>query len=174
MIEHFKIYVGTYGKYNSGSIEGAWIDLSGLSKNEFYAKCKDLHKDEHDPEYMFQDWDSIPDKLIGESWISDLVFDIIDLDLEDDRLEALLDFIESDMYYSKFIDNDIDDIMEAFEESYYGVYDSIEDYTDQLFDDLYLHDVPKHIIHYIDYKAFYHDNKDNYHLSRNGHLFNLR
>ena len=37
-----KIYVGTYHKYNCGSIEGAWIDVTDLDKEEFYLKCKEL------------------------------------------------------------------------------------------------------------------------------------
>ncbi len=52
-----KIYVGTYHKYNNGSIAGAWIDLENLSEEEFYSKCKELHKDETDPEFMYQDFE---------------------------------------------------------------------------------------------------------------------
>lgn len=51
-----RIYVGTYAKYNDGSIEGKWFDLSDFSdKDEFYEACKELHADEEDPEYMFYD-----------------------------------------------------------------------------------------------------------------------
>lgn len=33
-----RIYVGTYAKYNDGSIEGAWLDLEDFrNKNEFEA-----------------------------------------------------------------------------------------------------------------------------------------
>ena len=42
-----RIYVGTYAKYNDGSIEGKWFDLSDFSdKDEFYEACKELHADE--------------------------------------------------------------------------------------------------------------------------------
>lgn len=30
-----KVYVGTYGKYNNGSLSGAWLDLSDYSKPPF-------------------------------------------------------------------------------------------------------------------------------------------
>ena len=54
------VYVGTYGKYNNGSLSGAWLDLSDYSdKKEFYEACRKLHKDEEDAEYMFQDWELI-------------------------------------------------------------------------------------------------------------------
>ena len=42
-----KIYVGTYAKYNDGSIFGKWLTLSDYAdKEEFYEACKELHKDE--------------------------------------------------------------------------------------------------------------------------------
>ena len=55
------VYVGTYAKYNNGSLFGAWLDLSDYSdKEEFYEACRELHKDEEDAEYMFQDWENVP------------------------------------------------------------------------------------------------------------------
>jgi len=54
-----RVYVGTYGKYNNGSLFGAWLDLSDYSdKEDFYEACRELHKDEEDAEYMFQDWEN--------------------------------------------------------------------------------------------------------------------
>ena len=48
-----RVYVGTYGKYNNGSLFGAWLDLSDYTdKEEFYEACRELHKDEEDAEYM--------------------------------------------------------------------------------------------------------------------------
>ena len=42
-----RVYVGTYGKYNNGSLFGAWLDLSDYAdKEEFYEACRELHKDE--------------------------------------------------------------------------------------------------------------------------------
>ena len=53
-----RIYVGTYAKYNEGSIFGKWMDLSDYSgSEEFYDACRELHSDEEDPEMMFQDWE---------------------------------------------------------------------------------------------------------------------
>ena len=54
------VYVGTYGKYNNGSLFGAWLDLSDYAdKEEFYEACRELHKDEEDAEFMFQDWENV-------------------------------------------------------------------------------------------------------------------
>jgi antirestriction protein len=62
-----KIYVGTYAKYNNGSIAGAWLDLSDYNDAEqFIEVCKELHKDEIDPELMFQDFDGIHKSYCNE------------------------------------------------------------------------------------------------------------
>src|SRR5690349_16831915 len=53
-----RVYVGTYAKYNNGSIAGAWLDLEDYAdKDSFLAACAELHKDEDDPEFMFQDFE---------------------------------------------------------------------------------------------------------------------
>lgn len=71
-IQDAQIYVGTYAKYNGGSIFGEWLILSDYyDKEEFYEACRQLHADENDPEFMFQDHENIPEGLIGESWLSD-------------------------------------------------------------------------------------------------------
>ena len=45
-----RVYVGTYNKYNSGSLFGKWLDLSDYSgKDEFLEACRELHEDEQDP-----------------------------------------------------------------------------------------------------------------------------
>lgn len=59
--ENPAIYVGTYGKYNSGSIFGAWLDLTTFKDEaEFFEVCRALHSDERDPEFMYQDFLNIP------------------------------------------------------------------------------------------------------------------
>lgn len=56
-----KLYVGTYAKYNSGSLSGAWLDLDKYANaDEFEAACRRLHRDESDPELMFQDVETDP------------------------------------------------------------------------------------------------------------------
>ena len=85
------VYVGTYAKYNNGSLSGAWLDLSEYSdKEEFYEACRELHGDEEDAEFMFQDWENVPEGLIGESWISENFFALRDAveSLNDTEQEA--------------------------------------------------------------------------------------
>lgn len=67
-----KVYVGTYKKYNNGSIDGAWIDLTECKTYaDFIKKCKEVHKDEKDPELMLQDYECFPDGLGCMEWLSE-------------------------------------------------------------------------------------------------------
>lgn len=66
-----KVYVGTYKKYNEGSIFGKWIEIDNLSYDEFVKECKNLHKDESDPEFMIQDYEEFPDGLSCVEWLSE-------------------------------------------------------------------------------------------------------
>lgn len=61
------IYVGTYAKYNAGSLFGKWFNLSDFAdKDEFMEACKELHKDEEDPEFMFQDRETYPKNSLAK------------------------------------------------------------------------------------------------------------
>ena len=163
-----KIYVGTYQKYNEGSIEGKWLNLSDYSdKDEFYEACVILHKDEHDPEFMFQDYENIPNGLVDESWISSTVWDLIDVldDMGDNEKEAFLE-------YSENISNlDVASVFDEFEEKYRGCYNSMKEFAENEFDELYLHEIPENLQHYIDYDKYANDCKHDYYITDNGHVF---
>ncbi|WP_454047296.1 antirestriction protein ArdA [Chryseobacterium sp. Marseille-Q8038] len=80
-LDSCSIYVGTYSKYNNGSLYGKWLNLSDYSDyDELLETMNDLHKDEHDPEFMFQDYEhcELFEKLglIGESYLSNEIFEI--------------------------------------------------------------------------------------------------
>ena len=62
------VYVGTWGKYNGGSLHGEWIDLSNFDTPEdFKNYChKKLHADEPDAELMFQD-------VEGPAWVRSVI-----------------------------------------------------------------------------------------------------
>lgn len=72
------VYCGTYHKYNNGSIAGAWMNLADYTtKKKFLAACRELHKDESDPELMFQDWEHIPTSMVSEGSVSDEIWHVI-------------------------------------------------------------------------------------------------
>ena len=84
-----RIYVGTYEKYNCGSIKGKWLDLHDYSdKEDFLEACKKLHSDEADPELMFQDFEGFPECYYSESSVPDELFDWLDLNTDDRELLA--------------------------------------------------------------------------------------
>ena len=88
------VYVGTYHKYACGDLFGAWIDLSCFTDaDDLLAACRELHKDEREPELMFQDFQGFPDCLYSEC-------------MGAERLQEVLDFIN--------IDDDERDILEAY------------------------------------------------------------
>lgn len=62
------VYCGTYHKYNSGSIAGAWVRITDYANGEEVLKaCAKIHSDEADPEFMFQDFENFPDWFYGET-----------------------------------------------------------------------------------------------------------
>lgn len=114
-----KIYVSTYKKYNEGSLYGNWFDLEDYDDlYEFYMACRDFHNDEEDPEFMFQDYEEIPDNLIGESWIDQEIYQLLNFNGD---LEALLSFISLGNY------NSLSDYIEAFNYSYVTKLESCND-----------------------------------------------
>jgi antirestriction protein len=136
-----QIYVGTYAKYNAGSIKGAWLDLELLDSPEaFFDACRELHADEHDPELMFQDWQCVPTGMVSESHISNELWTWLQLDDDERELIAV---------YQEHIDQSgtIDQAREAFA----GRYTSAEDYAQELFEEC--HDIPDYLANYIDWQS---------------------
>lgn len=151
-----KIYVGTYGKYNAGSIFGKWLDLSDYSdKDEFNEACRELHKDEEDAEYMYQDWENIPESLIGESWLSEKFFELRDAveDMDDTRQEAF--FVWCNHKGHDFEKADAADLVSSFEDEYQGEYDDEEDFAYQIVEECY--ELPEFAKSYFDYAKFARD-----------------
>lgn len=95
------VYCGTYRKYNNGSIAGKWLKLSKYeSKNDFLQTCSQLHKDESDPEFMFQDYENVPESMIDESFISDEIWKVLAILKKYDakRQEAFAEWCEANGY----------------------------------------------------------------------------
>lgn len=95
ILAEVKIYVGTYKKYNDGSIYGKWLSLGNFENiNDFYNECKKIHFDEDDPELMFQDYEA-PDifkSFISESYLNSNIFQIAEA-LENKDLDMIEAFI---------------------------------------------------------------------------------
>lgn len=86
-----RVYVGTYAKYNNGSIKGGWLNLPDYATHaEFLAACHKLHRDERDPEFMIQDMEHMPDGFSRcESWIYEEDFNDIIQAYREENVEEL-------------------------------------------------------------------------------------
>jgi antirestriction protein len=143
-----RIYVGTYGKYNDGSIKGAWLDLEDYSdKEDFLAACHELHKDESDPELMFQDFEGIPEGMVSESHIDAEVWEVLAMPEEDRELLTL---------YRENCDRDA--TLEDAKDRYCGTYASEADWAEEFLEESgALKEVPKSLRYCIDFEKYARD-----------------
>ena len=145
------IYCGTYKKYNEGSLFGAWLDLRTFdSYDEFIDVCTQLHADEEDPEFMFQDYQCFPEEWYSESCMDEDTFDkiIAFVQMSDDVRRA----------FRAYISTTGNDSISDFEENYEGEYDSEEDFAQYIVGELYdLERMMGSLSYYFDYKAFARD-----------------
>ena len=118
-----RVYVGTYGKYNRGSLGGSWVDIERFAgdRNEFLAYCAEIHKDEHEPEFMFQDFEGFPREFYGESNLPERLFEWLELD-EDER-EILAAYIDAT--------NDTRADIRDARDHYVGTYESGADFAEE-------------------------------------------
>ncbi|REC79450.1 antirestriction protein ArdA [Chryseobacterium elymi] len=169
-ITEANVYVGTYAKYNNGSIFGKWLKLSDYAdRGEFYEACAELHSDEEDPEYMFQDYENIPKGLIGESWISENIFEVLEAlnNLDENTLEAFLIWCDND--HKDLSRSDASELLEDFENDYVGQYDSDEDFARELIDQR--EDLSDFAKQYFDYASYANDLFCGSYWSEDGHVF---
>ena len=159
------VYVGTYGKYNEGSLCGLWIDLSSFSDyDEFINFCKAIHADEYDPELMAQDYEGFPRQWYNEGFMSEEDFDNIReyTELCDKHgNDAVDDYME------------FEDSLDNFEEAYCGEWDSEEDFARHIIEECYnLDKMMGSLANYFDYEAFGRELfMWDYNMGANGHVF---
>lgn len=153
-MKNISIYVGTYGKYNSGSLAGAWLNVNDYeSEADFYAACRELHSDEAEPEFMFQDFENMPDNMAGECWINSELWEMA-ADL------AALSDTEAEAYeaFCSLCSSGDDLSVDRFRDCYMGEWESEEDFATQYADDCCLFgDCPDFVRRYFDYSAFARD-----------------
>ena len=154
-----KIYVGTYAKYNNGSIDGKWITLSDYNTyEEFVDACRELHSDEKDPEFMVQDYENFPEKWYHEGGLP--------TEEEFDKINEyyMMDDSEKDAYaaYVSYTDNDsIDD----FHDAYQGQFNSAEDFAYHIVDSMGWDSLGKENLDmYFDYDSFGRDLMYDFHI----------
>lgn len=170
------LYVGTYRKYNDCSLYGMWIDLEMFTDAEdFFEVCKQLHSDEKDPEFMFQDFQGFPEEFYGESMCVDEVQKILDyLQLSEDEWEMIEAYCEC---FGGDATN-FEDLLDKARERNCGQWDSFQDFADHIADEqiscLSLGKSTEFFENYFDYKAYARDLEGDYYTSDNGYVFSAR
>ena len=149
------IYVGTYYKYNCGSLHGAWVDLTQFEDYEqFIEFCKELHKEEIDAEFMIQDnvCDMVFADMIGEYGVNKRVFEAIQLyaELGDYQQEILAAFMDASGL-------DFFEAIDKYEDSF--ITSEIEEYAHELVQE---YDIPEFVLFYFDYEKFTRDLKHDF------------
>ena len=139
------IYVGTYAKYNNGSINGAWLILTDYKDSaDFYKACKELHNDEPDPEFMFQDFEGFPEKLYSESGGIDEIYEYLNF-IDGKNENAVCAFLT--VYDIKELKN--------FEENYNGEWESEIDFAYHCIESEY--NLEGTLSNYFDYEKYARD-----------------
>ena len=119
-----QVYVGTYAKYNNASIKGEWVDLEDYdTEDAFYERCAEIHADEEDPEFMFQDFEGFPKDYYGESGLDAEIWEWLELDDDDRELWAAAQACFGEISFKNAQD--------AFQ----GQYDSDEEFAQEMADD---------------------------------------
>lgn len=171
-LDTFSIYVGTYAKYNNGSLQGSWLEISNYSNyDELLETMRELHQDEDEPEFMFQDYKCnqffIKQKLISECHLSANIYEIAEqINNSDYDFEVIEAYAECMSYYHE----DISDLLDNLSDSYYGEYSSDEDFAQTTLeqDGSILENLPSYI--YIDWEATARHLMYDY-MSSNGYYF---
>ncbi|WP_419870585.1 antirestriction protein ArdA [Chryseobacterium sp. CT-SW4] len=162
------IYVSTYAKYNNSSLYGKWLNLSDYSDfEELRQVMYELHSDESNPEFMFQDYEGCElfEKLglIGESFLSPEIYNyaeqINDSEYDSEVFEAVLD---------NFIGINFQTAYEYINNFYHGEYANDIEFVEYLYENDIPFNLPSFVV--IDWEATARNIMYDY-FESNGHYF---
>ena len=161
-----RLYVGTYQKYNGGSIRGAWLALEDYPDSDsFWEACRDLHSDELDPELMFQDFEGFPRNLYCESGL-EMISKLYELISLDER--------EREIYfeYCDAVGCDYATIEEAQDKFAFEI-ESSHDYEGiaEYYVENGCMEIPEHLLNYFNYEQYGKDCALDLSISSNGFCF---
>lgn len=150
-----RVYVGTYGEYNNGSIYGDWYDLYSYNNaEELFEAVREKHSQEDDPEFMVQDFEGFPEHMYSESMgVEDLqkVYEYFEAFNIVDNPDAFLTYIEH-----MGITENFEAEKAVFEDKFYGEFESEADFAEQYLFECYPDaDIPKFVRYYIDFEGLW-------------------
>ncbi|WP_265428530.1 antirestriction protein ArdA [Chryseobacterium sp. YIM B08800] len=167
-LDSCSVYVGTYAKYNNGSLYGKRLNLADYSDyNELLEAMKEFHKDEHDSEFMMQDYEncSFFEKLglVGESFLSPEIYEIAeqvnDSGYSLEIFEAYVDCIGK---------MDFQSVYDGIINYYIGEYSDDETFAQYILEESIPDSLPNYI--YIDWESTARNLVFDY-FESNGHYF---
>ena len=148
MTDSPRIYVACLASYNAGILHGQWIDTADA--DEMREAIQEMLGRSPCPgaeEYAIHDYEGFGSIRLSEWEDIDRVAELGQLIAEHGAAFAA---------YAGHIGADYA-TAESFQDAYCGEWDSQRAYAENLFDELYAHDLPEHIAPYIDYEAFARD-----------------
>ena len=156
------LYVGTYAKYNNGDISGAWLKLSDyIDRDDFEQACRDLHKDESDPEIMFQDFEGFPAAWYCEAQALPELWDFLRLPAHERA--ALCEYL-SDVVP--------DGTLTDFQDDFMGQFASWSDFVSEQLDcSGILEQIPPQYHGYFHLQAYSNDLRAKYTMTASGYVF---
>ena len=166
-----RVYVGTYEKYNKGNLKGKFLPIELFEdSNSFYEACKNLHSDESDPELMFQDWEEIPEGLIGESYINPIVFELSKLIKENFiDISDVIDYIETIGINDMKQFTTANELIDMYQEAICGSFDSMREFAYEFRDSTSSCDCDCE--NYFDWDSYTRDLEDSFIISDKGNVY---
>jgi len=144
-----RIYVACLAAYNAGRLHGEWIDADQDAEAIHEEIQAMLAKS---PEPMAEEWAIHDHEGFGGLRLSE--FEDIERVAEFGQLIA-----EHGPAFAAYADHVGHDYATGggFEEAYCGQWESEVAYAEELFDELYAHEIPENLRCYVDYEAFSRD-----------------
>ena len=144
-----RIYVACLAAYNAGRLHGAWIDAD-QDADAIHEEIQAMLAESPEPgaeEWAIHDYDNFGGIRLSEFEDIERVAELGQLIAEHGPAFAA---------YANHVGVDYA-TEEGFEEAYCGEWESEEAYAEELFDELYAHEIPEHLRCYVDYEAFSRD-----------------
>jgi antirestriction protein len=138
-----RIYVACLAAYNAGHLHGRWIDA--VDEDEIREEVQAMLAESPIPnaeEWAIHDYEGFPHLDESEDFA-----DVAELGA------AIQEHGAAYVAYADYVGAKHATV-QGFEEAYRGEWDSEKDYAENLFDELYLHEVPDNLKHYVDYEKF--------------------
>lgn len=140
-------------KTDNGDNPSQWLKIIDYgSLDEFMKACKELHKDEEEPEFIFYYSGGVPQLINSENHVNPILFELCAIckGLDSEEREAFTNWCE---YVTESeLEADSTSIKDKFNACFIGQFDSDVDFAYHVLDNTE-DGIPSHIERYIDYSS---------------------